>query len=139
MTQEVVTDKGSVGSGQGAGQGSALAADGTSLNCLAVLSTAKGYDVKTITPRTLTEFLENGAVTGITIKETAEGSFKVLVSVTIDKDQAWVLSTQRTQEPRFWSSLNRLVEYLSRLPNIPAIKLEVRTANAARKSARKKA
>jgi len=110
------------------------------LHCLAVNPTARGDEVDTITEPTLAEFIENGAISGITLKETPDG-FQVWVSVHWDKKKEFILITQRTKQPKLWSSLSRLVESLSRYPNLPTIKLEVRTAKhapAARKSTKKK-
>ncbi|CAD7741282.1 hypothetical protein LMG31884_47510 (plasmid) [Xanthomonas hydrangeae] len=82
---------------------------------------------KPITEPLLASWIENGAVTGITIKETTEG-FKVLVSVTWDRQSIYELQTQRSNKPKLWSSLNRLVQQLSRYPSLPPVKLEVRTS-----------
>lgn len=83
--------------------------------------------LKPITEPLLASWIENGAVTGITIKETPEG-FKVLVSVTWDRQSVYELQTQRSNKPKLWSSLNRLVQQLSRYPSLPPVKLEVRTS-----------
>lgn len=91
----------------------------------------------TITESTLAEFIDNGAVAGITIKETSEG-FRVLVSVQWDAEKQLVLITQRTRKPQQWSNLDRLVRHLTkRFPNLPTLKLEARTKHASGTRARK--
>lgn len=94
--------------------------------------------LKPITEPLLASWIENGAVAGITIKETREG-FKVLVSVTWDRRSVYELQTQRSNKPKLWSSLNRLVQQLSRYPSLPPVKLEVRTIKNAKASATKRA
>lgn len=107
------------------------------LDCLTDVPTARGDEVDTITEPTLTQFIENGAVAGITIRETAAG-FQVFVKVHWDESLELAVITQRTNVPKVWASLNRLVQHLGRWPNLPTIKLEVRTRDAARKRAKKK-
>lgn len=107
------------------------------LDCSAEIPIARGDEVDTITELTLAEFIANGAVAGITIKETTEG-FQVLVTVLWDESKELMLITQRTKQPKLWSSLNRLVQHLGRYPNLPTVKLEVRTNNAARKQTQRK-
>ena len=93
---------------------------------------------KPITEPLLISYMDHGAVTGITIKETDEG-FKVLVSVTFDDQAVYELQTQRSNKPKLWSSLNRLVQQLGRYPSLPPIKLEVRTTKRETVKAKKRA
>lgn len=100
---------------------------------------ARGDELDTLTEPTLIEWLENGAVAGITLKETTKG-FRVLVTVLWDESKTFVLITQRTKQPKEWSSLNRLVQHMSRFPSLPQLKLEVRSQrSAAKKTTRRKA
>lgn len=96
-----------------------------------------GGKVDMITEPTFAEFIKNGAIDGIIVKET-KGGFQVLVTLLWDTSKQLVLITQRTKEPKTWSSLNRLVQHLSRYPNLPTIKLEVRSSDAATAKQRKK-
>lgn len=91
-----------------------------------------------ITEPTLAEFIKNGAIDGIVVKETKGGGFQVLVTLSWDTSKQLVLITQRTKEPKTWSSLNRLVQHLGRYPNLPTIKLEVRSSDAATQKKGKK-
>lgn len=94
---------------------------------------ARGDALDTLTEPTLIEWLENGAVAGITLKETTKG-FRVLVTVLWDENKQFVLITQRTKQPKEWSSLNRLVQHMSRFPSLPQLKLEVRSQRRAAKN-----
>lgn len=97
---------------------------------------ARGDEVDTITEPTLSEYIANGAVKGIRLKETSTG-FQVLVTVMWDDSKELVVITQRTKKPRVWSSLDRLVKHLGIYPNLPPIELKMRTANAAGKTRKK--
>lgn len=91
-----------------------------------------------ITERTLVEFIENGAVESITIREASEG-FEVLVSFQWDSQKQARVVTARNREPKIWSSLTRLVQHLSHFENLPPIKLEVKaTKHAGKKSTGKR-
>lgn len=83
--------------------------------------------MEAITESALAEFVANGAVKSITIRETPDG-FETLVHMIWDESRATRVVIQKTKKPKYWSSLDRLVQHLSRLEPLPEIKVEVTRA-----------
>ena len=105
------------------------------LDCPVVDRDLGDRGVETVTESALAEFIANGAVESITIRETPDGYETLVAMIWAPEKQARIV-TQKTRETKYWSSLDRLVQHLSRL-GPPLIKIDTTAKHGAAKHKRK--
>lgn len=72
-----------------------------------------------IVEQELLDYASNNVLKAFTVRETAEGRFTLIVSVTWREGDCILTSARKN--PRFWASLNTLTKYIKDLnkPDIP--------------------